>query len=287
MRNLIYCEWVAQNSKLNPNYSEINSLVLGLDGYDDDYPELIKLKNLKKLTLFVRTARNLNFLAHLTNLRTLKIYAHNENVIQNFADLFKNLINLESLRVYGYFGASNLITNFDFLENCKNLKNLEFSISCDSFDFNGIQKFKKLHCLKIVAPLVDFLNFDILKTQINIKEFHFTQSKVDLNCLHPYIRVLKCNKVLNVEALSNFKLLKFAEFKSEKFQMNLQIANNFCGTNYKDFQTFDKIFDLYRNKEFEIVNQLIKGLNIPKRFLKFFKSYSKHIYSGAYRFGVL
>jgi hypothetical protein len=287
MRMLSYSEWVAQNSKTNPNYLEINSLVLILDGYHNEYPELIKLKNLKKLTLFVRNAKNLDFLAHLTNLRILKIYAHTESVIYNFASLYINLINLESLCVYGYFGASNLITNFNFLENCKNLKNLVFPISCDSFDFNGIQKFKKLHRLRIDAPMVDFLNFDILKTQTNIKEFDFGLSKIDLNCLHPYIRVLKCNKIVNVEALAKFKSLKFVEFKSEKFQMNLQIANNFCGTNYKDSQMFDKLFDLYRNKEFEIVNQLAKGLKIPNRILKFFKSYSKHIYTGAYRFGIL
>lgn len=289
MKILTYQEWSAQSLKNNINYSEINSLVLYLDSYDKNvnYSEILKCENLKKLVLFVSNADNLDFLQNLKSLRVLKIYVYTEHVIKNFADIFKNLVNLENLGVHGWFGSSNLIENFDFLENCKNLKKLALPISCECFDFNGIQQFTKLHCLQIVAPLVDFLNFDILKTQINIKEFYFQQSKIDLNCLHPYIRVLKCNRVVNVEALSNFKLLKYAEFKSEKFQMNLQIANNFCGTNYKDFQTFDKIFDLYKSKQFEIVNQLAKGLKLPKRFLKFFKSYSKHIYSGAYSFGIL
>ncbi len=152
----------------------------------DNYAVLDRLKNLRKLEIYINNNINLKCLSSLTSLKELFINGENYRLSKiRHLDSINNHIDLETLYINSveiinlpYFGELINLRNLK-LRNC-NISNLEFLRNCDQIETLLIAENK----ISDIRPLLNFNNLKILVINDNPTpsvDLDYLKSKL-INC---------------------------------------------------------------------------------------------------------
>jgi hypothetical protein len=209
---------VFPNTKLKKNHNKnnyfddkyINNIVVFFSGVDKNISidNILKYKNLEKLSLYINLSLDLSGLEQLKFLKTLILIPICDNNYLTNINCLNNLSNLEELDI-----SYNSITSFEPLKKLNKLKTLKMMKSKidDITIFSNLTLLEELHLYN--CSFNKNSDFSVFNKLINLKYLDIgLTTNFDYNCVGMISNLITLymgqNRILSLEPLNNLKKLK-------------------------------------------------------------------------------